>query len=48
MALVNEEGKVVDIWLKPASTNETRALKERLLFNSYLRVILEGKELIGV
>jgi len=47
MALVYEEGKVVDIWLKPASTNETRALKERLRFSRYLRAIVEGKELIG-
>jgi len=47
MALVDEEGKVVDIWLKPASTNEVRALKERLRFSRYLRAIVEGKELIG-
>ena len=47
MALVDGEGKVVDIWLKPASTNETRALKERLRFSNYLRAMVEGKELIG-
>ncbi|RTZ69648.1 MAG: hypothetical protein DSZ30_02155 [Aquificaceae bacterium] len=27
--------------------NEIRALKERLLSSSYLRTIIEGKELIG-
>jgi len=47
MALVDEKGKVIDIWLKPASTNETRALKERLRFSRYLRTMIEGKELIG-
>jgi len=45
--LVDEEGKVVDIWLKPALTNETRALKEKLRFRKYLREIVEGNELIG-
>ena len=33
MALVDEEGKVVNIRLKPALTNETMALKEGLLFS---------------
>jgi len=47
MALVDEKGKVIDIWLKPASMNETRALKERLRFSRYLRTMIEGKELIG-
>ena len=47
MALVDEEGRVVDIWIKPASMHEIRALKERLLSSSYLRTVLEGKELIG-
>ena len=46
MALVDEKGKVVDIWLKPASTNETSALKERLCFSSYLKAIVEDKEFI--
>ena len=47
MALVDEKGKVVDIWLKPASMNEAKALKERLRLSSYLREQLKGKELIG-
>ena len=47
MALVDERGKVVDIWLKPASVNEAKALKERLRFSGYLRQQLKGKELIG-
>jgi len=46
IALVNEERKVVDIWLKPASTNETRTFKERLRFSRYLRAIVEGNDLI--
>jgi len=29
------------------STNETKALKERLRFSSYLRAIVEGNKLIG-
>jgi len=29
MALVDEKGKVVDIWLKPASTHEGKALKKK-------------------
>ncbi len=47
IALVDEKGKVVDIWLKPASMNEAKALRERLHFSSYLREQLKGKELIG-
>lgn len=47
MALVDEKGRVIDIWLKPASTNETRALKDRLRLSGYLRELLKGKELIG-
>ena len=47
IALVDEGGKVVDIWLKPASTNEARALKERLRLSSYLKAMVEGNELMG-
>ena len=39
MALVDEKGKVVNIWLKPASTHEGKALKERLAKSSCLRQI---------
>ena len=38
---------MVDIWLKPASANEAKALKERLRFSGYLRRQLKGKELMG-
>jgi len=47
MALVDEKGKVVDIWLKPVSTHEGKALKERMAKSSYLRQIVKGKELLG-
>ena len=29
MVLIDEKGKMVDIWLKPTSMNEAKALKER-------------------
>jgi len=47
MALVDEKGKVVDIWLKPASTHEGKVLKERMARSSYLRQMVKGKELLG-
>ena len=46
MALVDEKAKVVDIWLKPASTHEGKALKERMAKSSYLRQMVKGKELL--
>jgi len=46
MTLMDERGKVVDIWLKPASIYETRTLKDRLRFSSYLRVMVEGNRLM--
>jgi len=48
MALVDEKAKVIDIWLKLASTHEGRALKERMAKSSYLRQMVKEKERKGI
>jgi len=45
-ALVDEERKVIDIWIKLTLTNKTRVLKGGLRFSSYLRELLKSEELI--
>ena len=47
MALVDEKAKVIDIWLKSASTHKGKALKKRMAKSSYLRQMVKGKELLG-
>ena len=47
MAVVDEKGRVIDVWIKPASTSESKALRERIKKSSYLREMLEGKTLLA-